>query len=138
MSDVLSCWKCGHSLDEMPMPLRRRDECPACGADLHVCRMCEYYDTSVAKSCREPVAEEVSDKERANFCDYFRGRSGVAAAGGAGEADAARAQLEAMFGIEGKPSAESADELMARKRAEADDARRKLDELFGTDDDSKS
>ncbi|NIT67742.1 MAG: hypothetical protein GWM93_13850, partial [Gemmatimonadetes bacterium] len=87
MSVSLSCWKCGHALDDMPMPLGRRDECPACATDLHVCRMCEFYDTSVAKSCREPIAEEVTDKERANFCDYFRGRPGLGAAGGTGEAE---------------------------------------------------
>ena len=132
MAETVSCWKCGHALDEMPMPLRRRDECPACGTDLHVCRMCEFYDTSVAKSCREPVAEEVSDKERSNFCDYFQARAGVAAAG-TGEAEAARAELEAMFGVAGKPTAESADDLVDRRRAEAEDARRKLDDLFGGD-----
>ncbi len=140
MSDSLNCWKCGSGLGDMPMPLRRRDECPACGADLHVCVMCEFYDTSVAKSCREPVAEEVTDKERANFCDYFRGRPGVRTAGGGGEADAARAQLDAMFGIEadtpGKGSASDAESLMERKRAAADEARKKLDALFG--DDKKS
>lgn len=138
MDEALSCWKCGHSLGDMPMPLGRRDECPACGTDLHVCRMCEFYDTSVAKSCREPVAEEVTDKERANFCDYFRGRAGLLAAGGAGAAEAARTELEALFGIEGKPAAEDAQALVDRKRAEADEARRKLDELFGSDDESES
>jgi hypothetical protein len=140
MSDSLNCWKCGQVLDDMPMPLRRRDECPACGTDLHVCRMCEFYDISVAKSCREPVAEEVTDKERANFCDYFRGRPVVHAGGGAGETDAARAQLDALFGIEGKaedpPTATDAQSLIDRKRAEADDARKRLDELFGDDDES--
>jgi hypothetical protein len=124
----------------MPMPVRRRDECPACGADLHVCRMCEFYDTSVAKSCREPVAEEVTDKERANFCDYFRGRPGVHAAGGVGEAEAARAQLDDLFDIDAKaqhlPEAADAKSLMDRKRAEADEARKQLDALFGDDDES--
>lgn len=132
MSDSLSCWKCGHALDEMPVPLRRRDECPACAADLHVCRMCEFYDTSVAKGCREPVAEEVTDKERANFCDYFRGQAGVQAAGGAGEADAARAQLEALFGIEG--DAGDAESPMDRRQKEAEEARKQLDALFGDSD----
>lgn len=102
--------------------------------------MCEFYDTSVAKSCREPVAEEVTDKERANFCDYFRGQPGVHAAGGAGEAERARAQLESMFGIEGeagdKLSADDAESLMERKRAKVDEARKQLDALF--DDDKKS
>jgi hypothetical protein len=31
----------------------------------------------VAKQCRETVAEEVKDKERANFCDYFKPRAGA-------------------------------------------------------------
>ena len=122
----------------MPVPLRYRDECPACGADLHVCRMCEFYDTSVAKSCREPVAEEVSDKERAQFCDYFRAQSGLLAAGGVSEAERARAQLEAMFGIESnagdQAAAGEAESLVERKRAKADEARKQLDALFGNDD----
>ena len=137
MSDSLNCWKCGHALDDMPMPLRRRDECPACSVDLHVCRMCEFYATSVAKSCREPVAEEVTDKERANFCDYFRGLPNVHAAGGVGEAEAARAQLEAMFGVDSNTGDQSTDAdaetLMDRKRAQAEEARTKLDALFGDD-----
>ncbi|GMQ76595.1 MAG: hypothetical protein BMS9Abin01_1880 [Gammaproteobacteria bacterium] len=137
MSDSLNCWKCGHALDDMPMPLRRRDECPACGVDLHVCRMCEFYATSVAKSCREPVAEEVTDKERANFCDYFCAQPGVHAAGGVGEAEAARTQLEAMFGVESKAGDQSAgggaETLMDRKRAQAEEARKQLDALFGND-----
>ena len=103
--------------------------------------MCEFYATSVAKSCREPVAEEVTDKQRANFCDYFRGRPGVHAAGGVGEAATARAQLEAMFGVESKAgdqsSASDAESLMDRKRAQADEARKHLDDLFGDDKKSK-
>lgn len=137
MSEVLSCWKCGHALDDVPLPLRRRDECPACGTDLHVCRMCEFYDPSVAKSCREPIAEEVTDKERANFCDYFRGRPGVQAAGGADDTQAARAKLDALFGIEAKADGASGADAgtpMDRKRAEADEARKQLDRLFGDDE----
>ena len=141
MGGSLNCWKCGHALDDMPMPLRRRDECPACGADLHVCRLCEFYDTSVAKSCREPIAEEVTDKVRANFCDYFRGQPGVGSAGGVSEAESARSQLEAMFGVDGKSGDESSvsdpETLMDRKRAQADEARKQLDALFGDGKKSK-
>jgi hypothetical protein len=43
------------------LPIRRLEECRACGAELHVCRMCEFYDTGVAKHCRETIAEEVKD-----------------------------------------------------------------------------
>ena len=92
----------------------------------------------MAKSCREPVAEEVSDKERANFCDYFRARPGIHAAGGADEAARARAKLEAMFGVE-RESGESgstgdAESLMEAKRAKAEEARRQLDALFGSNE----
>jgi hypothetical protein len=121
----LSCWKCGASLAELTLPLRRLEECRACGAELHVCRMCEFHDTAVAKSCREPVAEEVKDKTRANFCDYFRPRPGAFVA--AGDAAArARAELETLFA----GSAEPPGSATAQPSAE-DEARARLEALFG-------
>ena len=48
-----------------------RAECPACHADAHVCRNCQFYDTQVYNECRETSAERVTDKEKFNFCDYF-------------------------------------------------------------------
>ena len=58
MDHGLRCWKCGVSLADYSLPLRRLEECRGCGAELHVCRMCEFYDTGVAKHCREPVLSE--------------------------------------------------------------------------------
>ncbi len=75
--ETLLCWKCGASLKALPLPLGRRAECLACHAELHVCRMCRHHDTSKAKQCREPMAEEVKDKTRANFCDWFQPRAGA-------------------------------------------------------------
>lgn len=49
-----------------------RDECAHCGADLHVCLNCRFYDAAAYNECREPQAERVVDKERANFCEYFQ------------------------------------------------------------------
>jgi hypothetical protein len=98
MSHALRCWKCGASLAELSLPLRRLDECRVCHAELHVCRMCEFYDTRVAKSCRETVAEEVKDKERANFCDYFRPSEQAWHPAEQSAAEKARAELEALFG----------------------------------------
>jgi ribosome-binding protein aMBF1 (putative translation factor) len=74
MAHSLVCWKCGAALAALSLPLMRRDECPACHAELHVCRMCRDYDTAVAKQCREPTAEEVSDKAHANFCGHYAPR----------------------------------------------------------------
>ena len=80
MADLV-CWKCGASLADLTLPLRRLEECRKCGAELHVCKLCEWYSIGVAKHCREPIAEEVKDKERANFCDYFKPRPGAYAHG---------------------------------------------------------
>ena len=79
------------------MPLRRLEVCPQCDSELHVCVMCQFYDTSVAKSCREPIAEEVRDKQQANFCDYFAPRPGAYTPPDA-EAVQAQAKLKALFG----------------------------------------
>lgn len=95
---ALVCWKCGSSLAALSLPLRRLEECRQCGAELHVCRLCEFYNTSVAKHCREPIAEEVKDKERANFCDYFKPRPGAYSTAGLDAAAKAKADLDALFG----------------------------------------
>lgn len=98
MAHDLVCWKCGMSLASLSLPLSRRDECPRCRAELHVCKMCVEYDETVAKRCREPTAEEVYKKDQSNFCDYFKPRSGAWAGGDLSAAERARAELEKLFG----------------------------------------
>ncbi len=98
MAHDLVCWKCGASLAELTLPLRRLEECPKCRAELHVCRMCVDHDPGVAKHCREPTAEEVQDKTRANFCDFFQPRPAAYIPPNTAEADRARAELEKLFG----------------------------------------
>jgi len=44
------------------------------------------------------VAEEVKDKIRANFCDYFHPTPAAYRPEGTSAADRARAQLESLFG----------------------------------------
>ena len=98
MAHELVCWKCGASLAALSLPLLRLEECPKCRAELHVCRMCVDYDTRLAKHCREPTAEEVRDKEHANFCDFFTPRPAAYIAPNTGEVEQARAELDRLFG----------------------------------------
>jgi len=98
MAHDLVCWKCGASLANLSLPLRRLDECPKCRAELHVCKLCIDYEPRLAKHCREPTAEEVRDKERANFCDHFKPRAGGFKPVDIAAADAARAELDRLFG----------------------------------------
>ncbi|HXH31646.1 MAG TPA: hypothetical protein VNJ01_12605 [Bacteriovoracaceae bacterium] len=74
----LQCYKCGKPLsDTFKVLVGRRDTCPSCMADIRVCRMCHFYDKKSYNDCREPAAERVVEKEKANFCDYFKiGSSG--------------------------------------------------------------
>jgi hypothetical protein len=131
--ESLHCWHCGASLAALPLPLGRRVECPHCASSLHVCRLCGFYDPSVSKDCREPMADEIADKEAANYCDYFRPRAGLTGSADPSAA-AARAKLNALFGAQGgeAPAGKTAgDERGAHEAdAEREDARRKLEELF--------
>lgn len=49
----------------------RTEVCLHCDADLHCCYQCQFYDQKSHHECREPQAEYVSEKDKANFCDYF-------------------------------------------------------------------
>jgi len=65
------CFSCQKELN-VEGQIGRRDECPSCGADLHCCRNCEFYDPQAYNECREPVADRVKEKDRSNFCDWFK------------------------------------------------------------------
>ena len=60
--------------------------------------MCKDYDESVAKYCREPTAEAVSDKTRANFCGHFAPREQAFQPGNTTAAAKALSELEKLFG----------------------------------------
>lgn len=65
------CYFCSSDLDGIEKTVRS-DTCSSCGGDLKICYNCLYYDDSAYNECREERAEPVMDKEKANFCDYFR------------------------------------------------------------------
>ena len=122
MPETCTCWKCGGALPDLLLPLPRHEECPHCRVQLHVCRMCEFFDTAAPQQCREPVADLVSDKQRANFCGYFQVNLQAWSAS-SGETDASREQLDALFG------GESSVDVTETPAAE-DASRDELDKLF--------
>jgi hypothetical protein len=73
-----------------------RDTCEKCDSDLHACLNCTHHDSSAYNQCREPNAEWVSERERANRCDYFvygdRSRDSAGA-----ERASARTSLDDLF-----------------------------------------
>ncbi len=89
----MTCSRCGGAVAAAAPG--RRDTCPGCGADLRACVQCAFYAPGQYNDCREPQADRVMDKERANFCDFFR-LGGRPAPGGDPKAGA-RAALDALF-----------------------------------------
>jgi hypothetical protein len=89
------CFHCGRRI-ELTERISFRAVCPECDCSLHVCFNCDFYDPAFHNQCREPQAERVVDKERANFCEYFsprqtKERQRIA------PATSARAKLESLF-----------------------------------------
>ncbi len=72
----VTCFNCGYNyrlLEKLP----RTETCPKCHSDLHCCMNCTFFDPAVANQCREPQAEYVPNKDRANFCEYFEPKAKV-------------------------------------------------------------
>lgn len=91
-----TCKACGQVI-ATEKRIGRRDVCPLCRADLHCCLNCEFYDVSVSKQCREPAAELVKDKNRANFCDYFVFAEARPSKPSDAKVDRARKELDDLF-----------------------------------------
>jgi hypothetical protein len=56
-----------------------------------------FYDRAAPKQCREPAAELVNNKERANYCDYFVFSEFRTAGAQGGEAEKSRKALDNLF-----------------------------------------
>ncbi len=101
MNKKLLCYRCGESLSGLTLPLSRQDECPRCASYMHVCRMCENYDATVTRQCKEDGAEDVLEKTRPNFCDWFIASFDAFNGKEKELEDRARRDLDALFGGSG-------------------------------------
>ena len=82
----------------MGAAVERTAGCPHCHSDLKVCLNCTFHDPGRNNQCREPAAEWVSEKAKANFCEFFSFRDAPAPGrAGGGDADGARAAFDALF-----------------------------------------
>ncbi len=88
-----NCWHCGTELS--PLDYGRQDICKKCGSDTRVCKNCFFHDRTAHNECHESQAERVVEKERSNFCDYFKTKTGGGS--GAPGKNALKAAAEALF-----------------------------------------
>lgn len=69
--DAFKCNKCSqirHNLGE----LTHDDTCLGCGADLHTCGNCRFFDTTTLWECRENIPVRVVGKQAKNTCAFFQ------------------------------------------------------------------
>lgn len=90
-----NCWNCGFALSENHYG--RQDSCPECGRDTKTCKGCSFYDRSYNNECKETQADRVVEKEKANFCDYFKPALKSAGTGAAPGKAELKAAAEALF-----------------------------------------
>lgn len=94
----VQCFHC-QKINQISDKVHFRDECESCGQDLHSCKQCQNYDEGSYNECKDPSADRILDKEKANYCDFYIVKAGVA-----GEASSSSpsksdllAQAEALF-----------------------------------------
>lgn len=69
---MMPCYQCSKEVElSVGQKIVRSEECPYCFASLHVCKMCKHYDVHSYNECKEPIAERIVEKDKANYCDYF-------------------------------------------------------------------
>ena len=90
------CHHCAKQVEIEAKP-GRRDECPHCGSELHVCLNCSLYDPKLSRGCREPQADEVRELARANFCSWFTFREGAPEKSQQSESEKAKNAFDALF-----------------------------------------
>ena len=98
MAKPLSCWNCGTSLEEIPLPISRHSNCPKCFEVLHCCRLCLHYAPRRPSDCDHERADPPVIKESANFCDYFKPNRNAFDPKTESQQVSAEANFDALFG----------------------------------------
>ena len=94
------CHKCRNELElvvKVGIKVGRLDTCTHCGAYLHACKNCYFYDPSLHNECRETTADFIRDREAANFCAHFQPLDRDSPPPEDAQAASAKAKLDDLF-----------------------------------------
>jgi hypothetical protein len=69
--EVFKCNKCGQQRVGLDEPTFE-EACMKCGADLHTCGNCRFFDTTTLWECRENIPVRVVGKQVRNECTFFQ------------------------------------------------------------------
>ena len=119
MEEIWQCWQCGAKVTDQPLPLSTYAECRQCRAQLHCCRQCQHFNPRLRADCDEPRAESHSEREKANFCDWFKLRREFVESGEKAPSADHQTELDTLFGTDAGATETPLD------------TRTQLDDLFG-------
>jgi len=71
--------------------------CPKCNADLHICRMCTFFDPGSRFECRKSLTARIVNKGGRNQCDLFSVRTVVERETSSGKPTDARQAFANLF-----------------------------------------
>jgi len=66
------CAACGATLQAR---ISTDSSCSKCGADLHSCRQCTFFDPGARFECRQPIPVRITNKQARNTCELFQSRT---------------------------------------------------------------
>ena len=67
---VFACKSCGEKRRD-PEAVGFDAACGKCGADLHACVQCAFFDTSALFECSKAIPARIPDKKKRNACAFF-------------------------------------------------------------------
>lgn len=96
---LFRCRDCGTRVLD-PAAIAFETTCAKCGAALHSCVNCGYFDPSARWECRQEIPERVRSKAKANECTFFQAKLVSEFEGGKDDRaspDEAKAAFDALF-----------------------------------------
>lgn len=71
---VIRCSRCAA---EVSSPYAAEARCGKCGAELHACNQCLYFDPGARFQCMQPILARVAAKDTRNACTFWEPRKTV-------------------------------------------------------------
>ena len=69
--EAFKCNRCGQIRQNLG-DLTGDETCLRCGADMHTCGNCRFFDTTTLWECRENIPARVPNKHNRNQCELFQ------------------------------------------------------------------
>jgi hypothetical protein len=66
----IRCARCGKTIPGVGEVLID-SVCESCGADLHTCTNCAFFNTSARYECSKPIPARIAPKDARNECTFF-------------------------------------------------------------------